>query len=63
VILSPFSKVNTAGPGKHVMFGIGGVIMMLDLRISGSGGDNFVRLSEVVIAVDMLLRKSKLATS
>jgi hypothetical protein len=50
--------------GKQVMFGIGGVIMMLDLRISGSVGDNFVRLSEVVIAVDMLLKKkSKLATS
>jgi len=45
------------------MFGIGGVIMMLDLRMNGCVGDNFVRLSEVVIAVDMLLRKSKLVTS
>jgi hypothetical protein len=47
--------------GKQVMFGIGGVIMMLDLRISGSVGDNFVRLSEVVIAVDMLLKKIKIS--
>jgi len=45
------------------MFGIGGVIMMLDFRMNGSVGDNFVRLSEVVIAVDMLLRKSESATS
>jgi hypothetical protein len=45
------------------MFGIGTVIMMLDLRMNSSFGDKFVRLSEVVVAVDMLLRKSKLVTS
>jgi len=45
------------------MFGIRGVIMMLDLWMNGCVGDNFVGLSEVVITVDMLLRKSKLVTS
>ena len=40
------------------MFGIGGVIVMLDLRMNGCvGHHNFLRLSEVVIAVDMLLIK------
>ena len=43
--------------GKQVMFGIGAVIMMLDLRMNSSFGDKFVGLSEVVVAVDMLLRK------
>jgi len=38
------------------MFGIGGVIMMLDFRMNGCVGDKFVRLGEVVIAVDVLLR-------
>src|SRR5258708_5480029 len=45
------------------MFAIGAVIMMLDLRMNSSFGDKFVRLSEVVVTVDMLLRTSKLATS
>jgi len=43
--------------GKQVMFGIGAVIMMLDLRMNSSFGEKFVRLGEVVVAVDMLLRK------
>ena len=58
-----FSFFESEHGGKQVMFGIGGVIMMLDLRMNGSVGDNLVRTLEVVLAVDMLLRKSKLATS
>jgi hypothetical protein len=48
--------------GKQVMFGIGTVITMLDLRMNSSFGENFVRTTEIVVAVDMLLKKSKLAT-
>ena len=49
--------------GKQVMFGIGAMIMMLDLWMNSSIGEKFVRPSEVVVAVDMLLIKSELATS
>ena len=58
-----FSFIISEHSGEQVIFGIGGVIMMLDLRMNGSFGDNFLRTSEVVLAVDMLLRKSKSATS
>jgi len=49
--------------GKQVMFGIGRVIMMLDLRMNSYFGDKVVRTTEVVLAVDMLLRISQLAIS
>jgi hypothetical protein len=58
-----FSLFESEHGGKQVMFGIGGVIMMLDLRMESYCGDNFIRTTEVVLAWDMLLRNSKLATS
>ena len=48
---------------KQVMFSIGTVIVMLDLGMNSSFGEKFMGTIEIVVAVDMLLRKSKLATS
>ena len=47
--------------GKQVFFGIGRVIMVLNLWMNSSFGEKFTRMTEIVVAVDMLLRKSKSA--
>jgi hypothetical protein len=49
--------------GKQVVFGIGGVIMMLDLRMNSYFGDKVIRATDVVLAVDMLLRISHSANT
>ena len=53
-----FSLFESEHGGKQVMFGISRV--MLDLWVNSSFGEKFVRTSEVVLAWDMLLKKSRL---
>jgi len=53
-----FPLLESEHGGKQVMFGIGRMIMMLDLRVNSPFGKKFVRTTEVVVAWDMLLRES-----
>jgi len=51
-----FPLLKSEHGGKQVMFGVGRMIMMLDLRVDGPFWKKFVRTTEVVLAMDMLLK-------